>query len=37
MWSMEFRKYIETRNVDLRDMFPDVIVEAIEIDETVRK
>lgn len=35
--AMEFRKYNETRNVDLRDMFPDVIVKAIDIDETVRK
>lgn len=34
---MEFRKEIEIGNVDLRDTFPDVIVEAMYLDETVGK
>lgn len=34
---VEFRKEVETRNVDLRDVFPDVGFEAMGIDETVGK
>lgn len=32
---VEFRKETETRNVDLRDIFPDVISESMGLDESV--